>query len=100
MFRIVRVRVWVVWVREKGERKMIVTKLSVSVGFTVNTGDYNSARVDLSTEAEVGGEAGGVPLEQSAQAHQHLYAATMDRARAMAQQLIQPSKVLTGQARR
>lgn len=79
---------------------MRVTKVSVSVGFTVNTGDYNSARVDVTTEAEVGGASGGVTLEDSVQAHQQLYAATMDRARVMAQQLIQPSKVLTGQARR
>ena len=47
---------------------MRISKIKALVGLTVNTGDYNNARVEMGAEADVGGEE-GLTLEEAAPQH-------------------------------
>ena len=47
---------------------MRIRKISASIGLTINTGDYNAARVEMGADAEVGGEE-GLTLEEAVPQH-------------------------------
>ena len=47
---------------------MRIRTISAHVGLTINTGDYNAARVEMGADAEVGGEE-GLTLEEATPQH-------------------------------
>jgi hypothetical protein len=47
---------------------MRIRKISASIGLTINTGDYNAARLEMGADAEVGGEE-GLTFEEAAPQH-------------------------------
>jgi hypothetical protein len=47
---------------------MRIKVIKATIGLTINTGDFNSGRIDIGAEADVGGEEGLI-LEEAATQH-------------------------------
>lgn len=65
---------------------MRITKVSASVGLTINTGNYNSGRVELSAEADV------FDGEDPAAAHLALTSMLKERVKAQASSVVAMSR--------
>lgn len=65
---------------------MRVTKVSASVGLTINTGNYNSGRIEMSAEAEV------LAGEDPAAAHLALTSMLKERVKAQVQSVVAMSR--------
>lgn len=70
---------------------MRVKVVKASFGITINTGDYNNAKVDFGGEAEVGG-AEGLSLEEAREPFERLFQSVFSKVREAVPQAIAASK--------
>lgn len=70
---------------------MRVKVVKASFGITINTGDYNNAKVDFGGEAEVGG-ADGLTLEEANERYDRLFQQVFEKVREKVPQAIAASK--------
>lgn len=70
---------------------MRVKVVKAAFGITINTGDYNNAKVDFGGEAEVGG-AEGLSLEEAKEPFDRLFQTVFDKVREKVPQAIATSK--------